>query len=711
MLARPGWQAVGQVWRRPRSGFTALHLATWLTVVAVAVTGWLAAPDGVSEAQAQVSELKAESAEAERATQSVMVLFDGSGSMWGVMPGGRQSKLVVTRDALKRQLQDIPESMRIGLASFGHRRAGDCTDAGVISAMDEARPEFVARRIFAPLDRLNPRGKGPIGAGLRAATQEVASNPGQRHLVLLHDDPDNCGVDLCALLPELTEAAPNLRIHVIGLALPERLASAYQCLSSATGGRHIDVRSAAEVDDAVAQVLSSIQAVRPATAVGVQQSIGPSANPEPRAIDPIADGPPHLRLRALLAPGTALPQPVPLEWQLTRTQRLGSEPTVNILSGQDQLVPVEPGQTYAIEIAAQFATAATTVTAPAKGHLVVEVPLSAGQLRLTGPASQEKLLSIYRADKSPMPKSSAMPGRLLATIVAPPERITLPAGDYVLRFSQRNHRFEQRAQLTAGATLDLDSGQLAEIVATLELPAPGSAAGPTSQSPVIVSLEEDDPLSPSGRKELARSAATMATFVVPPGTYTLTARQGQNELRERVAAVAGQRTEVSLRIAASRLVLAARWPDLTASGASVGLARAWYSIQRLDVPTADPILTFGDRAVLDLAPGRYRVTGETPHSILSASEVVELVAGETHALVLEPRAGTLVLKNARPEIGIVRWQILGADGRRHLVAAGQDRLVVLAPGRYMVRARGSGVEAQKDITVETGSRQEIVFGE
>ena len=62
---------------------------------------------------------------------SVVIVFDGSCSMWGNVEGVRASKLVLARDAVRRALGKIGSQTRVGLASFGHRR-GDCADVEMI---------------------------------------------------------------------------------------------------------------------------------------------------------------------------------------------------------------------------------------------------------------------------------------------------------------------------------------------------------------------------------------------------------------------------------------------------------------------------------------------------------------------------------------------------------------------------------------------------
>ena len=90
-------------------------------------------------------------------TPALMIVFDGSGSMWGPIEGTRQSKLVVARDSMRRALTRIAPQTRVGLTSFGNRR-GDCSDVEVVRRAEPIDME----RIMLPLERLNPRGRGPL---------------------------------------------------------------------------------------------------------------------------------------------------------------------------------------------------------------------------------------------------------------------------------------------------------------------------------------------------------------------------------------------------------------------------------------------------------------------------------------------------------------------------------------------------------------------
>ena len=81
---------------------------------------------------------------------SLVVIFDGSGSMWGNPEGERRNKLTLARDAVKVGLARIRRETSVGLMSYGHRRSGDCNDVETL-----VRPEAGAtERVGGALDIL-----------------------------------------------------------------------------------------------------------------------------------------------------------------------------------------------------------------------------------------------------------------------------------------------------------------------------------------------------------------------------------------------------------------------------------------------------------------------------------------------------------------------------------------------------------------------------
>jgi Ca-activated chloride channel family protein len=140
------------------------------------------------------------------------------------------------RGGAAARLGKIGPQTRVGLAAFGHRR-GDCADVEVIRP-----PEPVdVPHLLEALEKLNPRGRGPLTLALREAAKSLPPAPGKRSLVLIHDDADNCQQNVCAGAQELRAA--GITAHVIGLALkPDDLVK-MACQESSRSARTVATKA------------------------------------------------------------------------------------------------------------------------------------------------------------------------------------------------------------------------------------------------------------------------------------------------------------------------------------------------------------------------------------------------------------------------------------------------------------------------------------
>ena len=142
--------------------------------------------------------LAAAEALAQDTAPTAVIVVDGSGSMWGNLGTDKRPKIEMVREALRALLPSLRTDARVGLASFGHRRRGNCGDAEVI-----VPPELdSAVRMSVPVEKMNAMGKAPIALALRESATAIAGvTPAS--IVLVADDLDNCGQDVCAAIGEL----------------------------------------------------------------------------------------------------------------------------------------------------------------------------------------------------------------------------------------------------------------------------------------------------------------------------------------------------------------------------------------------------------------------------------------------------------------------------------------------------------------------------
>ena len=196
-----------------------------------------------------VAPLGAGSAHAADESPATIILLDGSGSMWGKLEGDQTPKFDAVRDLLRQTISRLKPDTRLGLAAFGHRRRGTCNDAEVIVA---PQPGSLAQ-IQGPLERLNAMGKGPLVLGLREAAKAIGTAPGT--IIVINDDVDNCGQDLCTAAAEIAKANPALTVHTISLGLDKPKIEQMSCLARDTNGKLFNAPNNAGIASALDQVV------------------------------------------------------------------------------------------------------------------------------------------------------------------------------------------------------------------------------------------------------------------------------------------------------------------------------------------------------------------------------------------------------------------------------------------------------------------------
>lgn len=186
-----------------------------------------------------------------------MLVLDASGSMWGQIGG--KPKVEIAREAVAGMLATWPEDEWLGLIAYGHRRKGDCADIEVITP-----PKRLDKTAFSrDVNALQAKGMTPITASVRLAAEQLKFTEQKATVILVSDGEETCKADPCALGRELENAGIDFTAHVIGFDLPQGPARAQlQCLASSTGGKYIEARNAAELNQALDEVVQAPAAPR-----------------------------------------------------------------------------------------------------------------------------------------------------------------------------------------------------------------------------------------------------------------------------------------------------------------------------------------------------------------------------------------------------------------------------------------------------------------
>jgi len=337
--------------------------------------------------------------------------------------------------------------------------------------------------------------------------------------------------------------------------------------------------------------------------------------------------------------------------------------------------------------------------------MAVTLVLGAGRVHVSvraqrgGAPLNDATITISRAGGGADGKKETRAGLPVAAYKADEASALLPPGRFLVRAELGLLRAEKAVTVSAGQTVPVDFSFNA---GRLKLTTGGRDGIQPLERPVF-SVLEDDPDAPSGRREIARSAARSAEFVLPPGTYYVLARQGSVEARERLAIGPGDVVRRILTAPAGRLSLSTK-----GIGGALAAQSVSYTVQRIDDTTQEPITTSEPAPALFLPPGRYRVEGRYGRMNVKSGREVEVRAGQIQELVFEHHAATLKLRfpTAGPATDIF-WGIRDRDGRAVWTSAQTETVATLQAGSYRVSAETRDKRYEREVDLRTGENKVV----
>jgi Ca-activated chloride channel homolog len=192
-------------------------------------------------------------------TEDAMIVFDASGSMAGNTVQGLFSDVTRIDEVRKALAQVLPQAAKfrkIGLITYGPGPYQQC------NVQVDFHPIWNATGpIMGAVNTLNPAGKTPLVAGVKAAVKilEFQSKPGI--VVLLTDGEETCGGAPCELGKALKATGRPLIVHVIGYQLRAYRWTGAQsfldakCLAEETGGLYITAENRQDLVEAFEKTL------------------------------------------------------------------------------------------------------------------------------------------------------------------------------------------------------------------------------------------------------------------------------------------------------------------------------------------------------------------------------------------------------------------------------------------------------------------------
>ena len=627
-------------------------------------------------------------AEAQQVPPTSMIIVDGSGSMWGDLGPAKRSKLEIVREALRNLLPNLRTDTRVGLASFGHRRRGNCGDAEVILPPDTNAPE----RLAMPIDKLNAMGKGPMVLALREAANAIAGAT-PANIVLIADDIDNCGQDVCAALGGILATSPGLVVHTIAIGFDEAKIAHISCIARLTGGKLWNAQDSGGIVSALDQAAQLAHLVP-------EPEIPEAAAAKAEAEKPAPNAKPGLYLSAALGAASETLD-TPVRWRI----RDADGDVIRETRASALYEKLDPG-TYQVEAQLGLADAKQLVEVTADAAQEVRVDLNGGVLKMQARPSKVAVpLASPVFTVTPAGAEAGAPPLWIGREAKP--EIVLPAGEYVVTAQTGLARQQSNVTVAPAAGTSFDTVLTA---GRLELSATRGTAGTPGDAVtdgVTYILHRDDPDAPLGRREIARSAAAAPTFMLPAGTYYVTARTATAETREQVAVGAGDLVKRALPLALAHVQLSA-----TLGGQPPAeTAPITYRIIRLGSDAAEIARTVDREPALDLSAGRYRFEASLGGSNVIAAAELTLTAGQAQRVTLALEGGSLTLKRGEGAgiPGDTFWEVQDEQQRTVMRSSQAQPTAVLAPGRYMVSADTSDKPLRSAIEVKANEHRIFDF--
>ncbi len=434
---------------------------------------------------------------ATKADSNIVLVLDGSGSMWGRLDG--EPKIDVARTVVYDLLENWPANTQLGLMAYGHRREKDCED---IETLIPLGPFDQAATASAVKD-VTPRGRTPLTEAVRRAAADLAASQGKGAVILVTDGLETCGGDPCALGRELAANGLDLTAHVVGFDLAAEDTGALQCLAEQTGGNYYPADDAGALRDALGD----------ATQAAVSER--------------------NVILRALGADGGLLPEDTPLLWEIYAVQPDGSTgERVALARNVETALSLPPGQYRIVAAQGEDAVQEADLAVPDGEEVLKEITFTNGEVRLTAhlapglPAlSMPPFTWIITREKTD--GSMTQVAREAGADVA----FILPAGNY---------RGEVRSEdLRVGFDMPVEGGGVRSQEVVLNA---GylRASGPQGVSWTLYRIDET-----GAETRAASEARATTTFLVEAGRYLAEARLGRDERRRYEAEVlAGEETSV-----------------------------------------------------------------------------------------------------------------------------------------------------------------------
>lgn len=208
-------------------------------------------------------EAPADSEGALEQTVAVELILDVSGSMAQATDTG-DTRMEAAKQVMRDVIEGIPdrEGISVGFRVYGHKgdnslegKDESCRSSDLVVPLQGVAKDRLRREV----DTLEPTGWTPIARSLEQADQDFGDTgkDAANFVILITDGLETCGGDPCEVAGDLFDGDQAVTTSVVGFGLTPDEQATIACIAEQGGGDVLGAANAAELSDAVFEVLST----------------------------------------------------------------------------------------------------------------------------------------------------------------------------------------------------------------------------------------------------------------------------------------------------------------------------------------------------------------------------------------------------------------------------------------------------------------------
>jgi len=192
---------------------------------------------------------------------NVLLILDASGSMSGMIPDG--NKMHIAKEAIKEHIEQLPESINVGLMVYGHvgssledDRDLSCSNPEVLFPLQKLDKD----KLKQVVDSFQPRGWTPIAGSLQKSKEVFDGKGGENNSILLvSDGMETCGGTPCVVAKDLKLSNIESRIDVVGFDVNTQAREQLECIAEVSDGWYKDANTMEEFKKIIKNTLDTIE--------------------------------------------------------------------------------------------------------------------------------------------------------------------------------------------------------------------------------------------------------------------------------------------------------------------------------------------------------------------------------------------------------------------------------------------------------------------